>query len=206
MRIVCISDTHEKHRQVQLPAGDILIHAGDLTWTGKPESTLDFIAWFKDQPFKHKIFICGNHDFYFEHTKNKAPFVRDGIYFLLNSGALIDQKIKIWGSPYTPEFMNWAFMGRPDEMRDMWTGIPDGLDILITHGPPFGILDQTTGGDRAGCRELLKALEYKKPKLHIFGHIHEGYGISKHNGTTFINASLCNEDYNLVNKPVVVNI
>ncbi len=206
MKIVCIADTHEKHKQVKLPKGDILIHAGDLTWVGAPRPTLEFLDWFEAQPFVHKILVSGNHDFYFEHGKNLELLKGRNFHYLMNNKILIDGHVKIWGSPFTPEFLDWAFMGTPSKMETIWAKIPNGLDILITHGPPFGILDRTTDGANAGCPKLLEIVQARKPKIHIFGHIHEGYGMREINGTVFINASLCNANYDLVNKPVVFNL
>ena len=145
MKIVCISDTHEKHRQLKLPKGDVLIHAGDFTWVGKEKPTLDFLDWFESQPFKHKILVSGNHDFYFEHGRNLEQLKGRSFHYLFNS-ELVLGKIRIWGSPFTPEFMNWAFMGTPSTLKPVWDKIPMGLDILITHGPPFRILDRTRDG------------------------------------------------------------
>ncbi|OGW72654.1 MAG: hypothetical protein A2Y02_02905 [Omnitrophica bacterium GWA2_52_12] len=205
MKIVCISDTHEKHRQLKLPKGDVLIHAGDFTWVGKEKPTLDFLDWFESQPFKHKILVSGNHDFYFEHGRNLEQLKGRSFHYLFNS-ELVLGKIRIWGSPFTPEFMNWAFMGTPSTLKPVWDKIPMGLDILITHGPPFRILDRTRDGLSVGCPLLLEAIKMAKPRFHVFGHIHEGYGLREKNGTTFINASLCNASYDLVNNPVVIDI
>ncbi len=206
IKVVCISDTHEKHKRLQLPEGDILIHAGDFTWTGKQQPTLDFLDWLEAQPFKRKILISGNHDFYFEYGKNMDRLKGRAIHYLMNSGIVIDGQIKIWGSPFTPEFMDWAFMGTPREREALWVKIPENLDILVTHGPPFGILDKTVDGENAGCPHLLKAVQRRKPKIHLFGHIHEGYGLREIDGTVFVNASLCNENYDLVNEPVVLQL
>ncbi len=206
MKIVCLSDTHEKHKQVKLPEGDLLIHAGDFTWSGKQGPTMDFLDWLEDRPFKHKILISGNHDFYFEHGKNLNRFENRSLHYLINSGVLLDGRVKVWGSPFTPEFMHWAFMGTPKELETLWAGIPEHLDVLVTHGPPFGVLDRTTEGKNAGCPHLLKAVQNKKPRVHLFGHIHEGYGMTEKNGTVFVNTSLCNENYDLVNKPVVLEL
>lgn len=205
MKIVCISDTHEKHRHVKLPKGDLLIHAGDFTWAGKQQPTFDFLDWMEAQPFKHKIFVSGNHDFYFEHGKNLKQLEGRNFHYLVNEKTVMDGRISIWGSPFTPEFLSWAFMGTSRELETIWGGIPDRLDILITHGPPFGILDRTTEGVPAGCPKLLEAVQRKKPRIHIFGHIHEGYGMQEKNGTLFINASLCNANYDLVNAPVAID-
>lgn len=206
MKIVCISDTHEKHKQVKLPKGDVLIHAGDFTWVGKEKPTLDFLDWFESQPFKHKIFVSGNHDFYFEHGKNLERLKGRGFHYLMNSEVVLDQRVRIWGSPFTPEFMNWAFMGTPATLKPVWSQIPANLDVLITHGPPFQILDMTTDGCHAGCPLLLEKVKEMKPKYHIFGHIHEGYGMRESNESTFINASLCDASYDLVNKPVIIDV
>lgn len=206
LKVICISDTHEKHKQIKLPEGDILIHAGDFTWSGKSQPTLSFLDWLEAQPFKRKILVSGNHDFYFEHGKNVEQLKGRDIHYLINSEVIIDERFKIWGSPYTPEFMNWAFMATPREREVLWAKIPEGLDILVTHGPPFGILDRTIDGENAGCPYLLKAIQTKKPKFHLFGHIHEGYGLRKIGGTTFVNASLCNENYDPINSPVVFEI
>jgi len=206
MKVVCIADTHEMHRRIRLPKGDLLIHAGDFTWVGKEEPTLDFLGWFETQPFDYKIFLSGNHDFYFEHGRNTRHIRQRDFNYLVNESVTINRRFNIWGSPFTPEFMNWAFMKTPSEIERVWNQIPDGLDILITHGPPFGILDQTQAGFHAGCPKLLEAVQFKRPKIHIFGHIHEGYGRLETKGTTFINASLCNANYALVNQPIVVDL
>ncbi len=206
MKIVCISDTHEKHQQIKLPRGDILIHAGDFTWTGRHQPTLDFLDWMETQSFKHKILVSGNHDFYFEHGKNLKQLEGRAIHYLMNSEMMIDARIKVWGSPFTPEFMDWAFMGTPQKLEALWAEIPEHLDILITHGPPFGVLDRTVDGMNAGCPHLSKTVQRKKPKIHLFGHIHEGYGMREKDGTIFVNAALCNENYDLVNEPVVLEL
>lgn len=168
MKIVCISDTHEKHKQLDLPDGDVLIHAGDFTWVGN------------------------------EKGRN--------LHYLMNSEVVLDHGVRIWGSPFTPEFMNWAFMGTPATLKPIWDKIPSSLDILITHGPPYQILDRTMQGLSVGCPLLLEKVMAVKPKYHVFGHIHEGYGVREKNGVTFINASICNADYDLVNQPVVIEL
>ena len=124
----------------------------------------------------------------------------------MNSGIVLEEQIKIWGSPFTPEFMNWAFMGTPSMLKLVWSQIPANLDVLITHGPPFQILDMTMDGCNAGCPLLLEKVKVLKPKYHIFGHIHECYGMREKGETAFINASLCNAAYDLVNKPVVIDL
>ena len=137
MKIVCISDTHEKHKQLDLPKGDVLIHAGDFTWVGKEKPTLDFLDWLESQPFKHKIFVSGNHDFYFEQGRNLGRLKDRNLHYLMNSEVVLDKRVRIGGSPFTPEFMKWAFTGTPATLKPIWDKIPSSLDILITHGPPY---------------------------------------------------------------------
>ena len=208
MRIVCISDTHEQHRSIELPPGDMLIHAGDLTYKGEAHAVKDFLDWFSAQPHKHKIFIAGNHDFLFE---NLSPFPgKYGDLTYLEQQSTEIEGLLIFGSPITPRFGNWAFMEeRGDDIKYFWDEIPRGTDILITHGPPAGILDVTAprwGSLNAGCFDLKKAVDRVKPKLHVFGHIHSAYGKLEQDGTIFVNASTCNEEYDPLNPPIVIDL
>jgi len=205
MRIVAISDTHGRHQQVQLPKGDILLHAGDVSGRGTEVEILDFLNWFSIQDFEHKIFIPGNHDFYFEQVTPAAiqAILPPNILCLNDSGITIDG-INIWGSPITPWFYNWAFnRHRGQAIQKHWDLIPKNTDVLITHGPPKGILDTIVSGDEVGCERLVDALKIVKPKFHIFGHIHEARGILKKKHTTYINASVVNLQYQVVHAPVV---
>jgi hypothetical protein len=229
-----ISDTHNKHKQIDTGSGDILIHAGDATGRGQSGEILPFLKWFSDQNFKHKILIAGNHDFGFEKEPERYQKECDdlGIIYLNDSGIEIEG-LKIWGSPVQPEFFNWAFNRRinhdiklPDDydpyhsyppksnphIKPHWDLIPNDTDILITHGPPMGILDQCPNINlrhimkNVGCPHLLEAVNRVKPKYHIFGHIHERHGILIKNGTTFINASQLNDQYLVAYKPITINI
>lgn len=205
MKVVCISDTHEQH-PFDVPDGDLLIHSGDLTWDGNPVAIKNSIAWLKSLPHQFKVVIAGNHDFeFYEHCGPSS----DGFHILNDSGVTIEN-LKVWGSPITPQFGNWAFMQtRGDEIARTWNKIPYDTDILITHGPPMGILDQTPpkwGSINAGCWDLMAKVKLIKPKLHVFGHIHQGYGITEKHGTIFVNASSCTEDYEAKHKPIVVEI
>ena len=153
MKIIAISDTHGLHSQLKLPPGDILIHAGDISVKGTERETVGIMNWFSQQDFKHKILIAGNHDFYFE----RMPFeeinkmIPAGIIYLNDSGIEIDG-ITFWGSPITPEFMNWAFnRKRGNEIAKHWKLIPKNTDVLITHGPPFGKLDTNANNYKTGC-------------------------------------------------------
>lgn len=208
MKIVAISDTHCRHKSLSLPKGDLLIHAGDISYKGSLSEVTDFLQWFSSLPFAHKLFIAGNHDFYFERTAPATiqKAIPEGVVYLADSGICING-IHIWGSPVTPWFYNWAFNRRRGvEINKHWALIPDNTNLLITHGPPFGILDSVVNGTHAGDRELLQKIERIKPAVHVCGHIHEGYGRTKRGSTTFINASVLNEKYELVNAPVVFEL
>ena len=202
MKFVVISDTHCQHHQLSLPAGDILIHAGDVSSRGHFTEINDFLNWFQNQNYKYKIFIAGNHDFYFEKEKAEKikKIIPPGIIYLNDSGIKIEG-INVWGSPISPWFFNWAFnRHRGEEISRHWKLIPTNTDILITHGPPYGILDKTTNLEKAGCEDLLKKINEIKPKFHLYGHIHEAYGSYDNGITTFINASVLDEKYILKNK------
>ena len=208
MKFVAISDTHCRHKSVQLPRGDVLLHAGDISYKGQWSEVLDFLNWFKNVPFRYKIFIAGNHDFYFEREKKAAieQAIPEGVQYLNDSGITLDG-IQIWGSPVTPWFYDWAFnRQRGATIAKHWALIPTHTDILLTHGPAFGILDTVLNGNHAGDKDLLKAIETIKPKVHVCGHIHEAYGRIKRSSTTFINASVVNEKYELVNSPFVFDL
>lgn len=208
MQIVAISDTHGKHRNLKIPDGDILIHAGDVSKSGRPEQIQDFLDWFAAQKHAHKIFVAGNHDFFFEETdlKKIRRIIPKEIIYLNDSGVEING-FKFWGSPITPWFNNWAFnRKRGAEIKQHWDLIPDDTDVLITHGPPFGILDETVYGKRTGCEELLLRVYQVKPKFHIFGHIHEDYGRFAKGETSFINASVLDDWYEMKNEPIILDL
>ena len=161
-----------------------------------PVDIWSFNDWLGKQPFENRIVIGGNHDRFFQNSPEQARGILTNAIYLENSGVTING-VSFWGSPYTPEFLNWAFMyPRGESARKYWDQIPQALDVLITHGPPFGILDQVDlVGEHLGCAELLKAVEVKKPKVHIFGHIHGGAGTFNNGVTRFINAAYLNERY-----------
>jgi len=208
LKIVAISDTHCRHKSVKLPKGDLLIHAGDISYRGKSTEMIDFLDWFAGLPFPHKIFIAGNHDFYFEKTpaaEIQALIPKDVIY--LNDSGVVIEGMHIWGSPVTPWFYNWAFnRHRGPEIRKHWNLIPADTNLLITHGPAFGILDTVINNTHVGDKDLLKKIEEIKPAAHVCGHVHESYGKAKRDGTRFINASVLNEKYELVHPPIVFDL
>lgn len=205
MRLVLLSDTHTKHNQVVVPDGDILVHAGDFTYTGARHEYEEVIEWLKGLPHEHKVIVAGNHDFGSRVLENIAP----NIHYLENSGMEIGG-IKFWGSPITPVFGRWAHMAnRGADIKHYWDTIPTNTDVLITHGPPVGLLDLPSpfNSFHCGCEELHDAVfDRVKPKIHVFGHIHGGYGYRKYRGIDFYNASVVDEAYNVVNKPWIVEI
>jgi 3',5'-cyclic AMP phosphodiesterase CpdA len=138
MRIVCISDTHLRHEGWSVPAGDLLIHAGDLTRRGGLDEIAAADAWLGSLPHRHKVIVAGNHDFGFEQRPDEARArVRSALY--LEDAAATVEGLRIWGSPWQPWFMDWAFnLRRGAEIRARWDLIPDGIDVLVTHGPRPG--------------------------------------------------------------------
>lgn len=211
-----------------IPKGDILIHAGDLTFRGQLSEIGKNLTWLTKckKNFSQIIVIPGNHDLSLEpdFLRYKEEFENAGITLLNDSGVCIDG-INFWGSPITPFFNNWAFnRSRGKDIKHHWDLIPDNTNVLVTHGPPFGILDTvlqgkniigygeyyqpiySKGKENVGCSDLLAAINRVKPSLHVFGHIHGGYGIKHKDETLFVNASIMNEKYKPVNKPIVVNL
>lgn len=208
MKLTFISDTHGQHESLELEGGDILVHAGDLSKQGTEWEIKKFLEWYSKQPYQYKIFIAGNHDFFFEeHTEAEIKqILPDNLTYLNDSGAQIST-LNFWGSPIQPTFFNWAFnRDRGPEIAKHWAMIPAITDILITHGPPYGILDQTERGALVGCEELLSVVTERKPRIHVFGHIHEAYGIKKIGSTQFINASVLNLSYKLTNRPINIEL
>jgi Icc-related predicted phosphoesterase len=208
MKITFISDTHwlvkndveRDDMTSMLEGGPILVHAGDVSGRGTYFEVEQFLDWFSELPYAHKILIAGNHDFLFEADPEEAAKLLakyPGITYLNDSGVTIEG-IKFWGSPITPWFHNWAFNRTGPEIRKHWDMIPDGIDVLITHGPPNGILDLTQHTQlHVGCPYLLEKVKRIKPKVHVFGHIHEARGVHEEGGTTFVNASVVDLRYEL---------
>lgn len=202
-KIVCISDTHRQEKNLILPKGDILIHTGDFDIYGIAhlEALND---WFGTLNFRDIIFIGGNHDLLFPYYhKDVTKSLFTNAIYLENDSVEIDG-IKIWGSPYSPFFsQGWAFNGFVDDLKKIWSTIPSDTDIVITHCNPFGINDVVRGISQ-GCPALRDRLKEIKPKYHISGHIHEGYGIYQDENTVYVNASIMDEFYTPINKPIVI--
>lgn len=210
-RICAISDTHEFHSQVILPPGDILIHAGDSTGRGSLIKFADFIYWLNQQPFNHRCICFGNHEIGYDRPGKREEAIRlcqeNNIICLLDSGTEIEG-IHFYGSPWQPWFYDWAFnLPRGEELAKKWAMIPESTNVLITHGPPYGILDQCDNGERVGCQDLTNRLsQLPNLKAHIFGHIHHSYGMVEQNGVKFVNAATCTEEYKPTNPPIVIDI
>lgn len=211
---------------------NILIHSGDCTNRGTQSDITDFVYWFMNiKGFDEKIFIAGNHDFGFEmvtkpHHKgdfdwyynlmNEENLSQSDVTYLLDDSLVINlpninKPIKIYGSPWQPTFHNWAFnLDRfSDELKSVWDKIPDDTDILITHGPPNQVLDRVDqwGTYRyVGCELLRNRILDLNVTLHIFGHIHEGYGYKMLENTLCVNPSICNRNYKPINKPIAMDL
>ena len=209
-KITIISDTHGKHYEItdDLSGGDILIHCGDFMNSGRyVVEAREFLNWFEEiEGYTHKIFIAGNHDIIFENDPKLALALTSAyknITYLQDSFIEVEG-LKIYGSPWQPEFYNWAFnLPRGAALKAKWDLIPEDTDILVTHGPPMGFNDQVNGkGESLGCYDLKQRVLDIKPKLHCFGHIHSGCGIVPEDSTKFINTSVLNESYEYTQKPI----
>lgn len=211
MKIVAISDSHERHQFVKLPAGDVLVHSGDFTFRGEFSAVAQFANWMSQQPFKHKIVIAGNHELTFA-----DPIMSPMVINLLKSAGctyLQDSSVEIngvlfYGSPWQPRFYDWAFnLERGPQISQKWDAIPDNVNVLITHGPGYGTLDYTTRDGSQGCEMLAQRIkQLKHLKAHIFGHLHAGYGHKIINNVHFVNAAVCTDAYIPSNPPVVLEI
>jgi len=221
LKVTLISDTHTKHHLCEndLPGGDILIHAGDFMSTGYHKAEAEeFFQWFDSiNNYDTKIFIAGNHDRLMENDPTKMLGILTGyktieylqdedlvLYFDGPNGDCPEDNIRIYGSPWQPEFYNWAFNlpRNGEELKAKWNAIPDNTDILITHGPPFGYQDIPGGQSiRVGCDLLRYRVDEIRPKIHVFGHIHGGWGHYYNGHTHFFNASVLDERYLYTHSP-----
>src|ERR1700683_2908928 len=199
MRVVLISDTHGMHKDVTVPNGDILVHAGDITMFGEGVQVRSFNEWAKILPHRLKICTLGNHDVFgeltadgYQETLTEWQCLVDELFVDTVSG------LRFYGSPYTPEFggdrWNYQLYGANQRIAK-WSAIPHDLDFLITHGPAFGILDKTLEGDFVGDPDLQHAILRTNTKRHVCGHIHEGYGQVTRFAYDFYNASICTRMY-----------
>jgi Icc-related predicted phosphoesterase len=220
IRFVCVSDTHS--RPYRPPEGDVLIHAGDFTKRGAQEEVFQLANQLRGLSHKYKVLISGNHDSPFD-VKNyekiiqkhrnpvkEDPFVvkrllKDFIY--LEDSFCQIAGYSIWGTPWTQEHYKGAFTLRDkDLLASKWLQIPQGVNILVSHSPPFGILDMSKDGKHVGCKSLAEAVQRIRPLVHVFGHIHEGHGFTTVEGVTYINASICNNRYQPIYEPFVFDL
>lgn len=217
-KIIFLSDTHNRHDEITndleklLTPDSILVHAGDFSGQGLMHEVDIFFDWLKEisKKCKYVVFIAGNHELTFEIKHpwlvNLIKGLPSNVYYLEDSEIILDN-IKFYGSPWQPEFYNWAFnLPRGQALANKWELIPDDTNILITHGPPWGMLDDTITGVRVGCEDLYLKVTKIKPKIHVFGHIHYGYGLKVLDDVTYINASNLSEGYRYKNKPIDLEI
>ncbi|KAH3762455.1 UPF0046 protein C25E10.12 [Pelomyxa schiedti] len=231
VRVVCLADTHDRNllERMTIPDGDILLHAGDFSMTGGRAGVERFARFMESMPHRYKVIIAGNHDLNFDlayckthrgKTDKDPQSIKDivarnpAFYYLEDSSAKI-MGLNIYGSPWQPEFCDWAFNLTGDQLREKWEKIPSNVDILITHGPPYGHGDYSQFGKiHVGCEHLIQTVTTRcHPALHVFGHIHETYGVTRlpQNSslpveTLFVNASNVDFAYAPNNLPVVVDL
>lgn len=231
--ISAFSDTHNKHRKMELPECDLAIFSGDFSTLGYRKELRLFLSWLSKQTQCKKIvFIAGNHDRCFDRSMdittgadiwlqdmltkfgvNTSGVDNDSRLIYLENSSINLFGLNIWGSPITPDFdpTRWAFnKPRGRSIKLVWDSIPDNTDIVITHGPPANILDFVNfSREYVGCKDLAERIREVKPKLHVFGHIHENFGIQQHNDTLYCNAAVLDHyAYTLMEQPhkIILNV
>ena len=214
--VVCIADTHTLHNEIALPEGDIIVHAGDATYRGTIKEVEDFARWYGKTPYRHHIFVAGNHDFLFENSTHLAKTIMqdNGITYLQDEAVVVydpevAKTITVYGCPHTPWFHDWAFNRYEDQLEDIYGMIPEGVDILVTHGPALGVLDEVCQDFKQkwlGSQALIDQIQRVKPRFHVCGHIHEGYGQTTRGETRFVNAAVCDRNYRPTNAPIVIEV
>ncbi|CDH57284.1 calcineurin-like phosphoesterase [Lichtheimia corymbifera JMRC:FSU:9682] len=215
-RFVCVSDTHGKTAfNFPIPDGDVFIHSGDVTKYSHEEEWSKSIAWIASLPHSVKIVTGGNHDFdlddRFGNVTNKqeilASMEQAGITYLEHELYQLPEALggfKMFVSPYAPMHLGGAFM--PRDLTPYWEKIPQDTQILVTHTPPYGYHDRTSRGMHVGCKALLRKIEAIRPRVCIFGHIHEAHGWSQENGTLMINACICDRRYRASQRPIIFDL
>lgn len=189
MRIVAVADTHLFSDDLDVPDGDVFVHAGDLCRGGDLDELREAAAWIAGLPHAHKVIVAGNHDWAFVHEPAAALAALAGMTYLQDAEATIGG-LRFYGSPWQPAFHDWAFnLPRGPALAAVWAKIPPGLDVLITHSPPAGFGDRSPVGGRAGCADLRARLAAVRPRLHLFGHIHQDGGVWEHDGTVHANVT-----------------
>ncbi|KAI9275870.1 Metallo-dependent phosphatase-like protein [Phascolomyces articulosus] len=218
-RFVCVSDTHGKDSfSFPIPEGDVFVHAGDMTRISNPNEFIKTIAWIKSLPHKIKIVTAGNHDhilderfgYITEKQEILAKMEHAGIIYLEHESFHLPKELggyKMFVSPYAPYHIGGAFM--PHSLREIWEKIPNDVDILVTHTPPFGYQDRIVRNkSHVGCPILRDKVDTIKPRVHLFGHIHEDHGWewTRDGKTLMINACICDKRYRPSQRPVVFDL
>lgn len=204
LTVVALSDTHNRHEDIRVPPGDVLVHAGDFTNYGTSEEIEYFLKWFASMPHRHKILIAGNHESALDpndrrYGKSMLLLQEEypDIVYLENESAYI-AGLHVYGSPITPKGMAFGYVPGSKREKEIWSKVPKDVDILITHVPPHNILDKTRFGEHAGSKELAKRLSKDvHPALHIFGHCHESRGTVIRGKTIFCNAANVHDDHSI---------
>lgn len=232
MKVTAVSDSHNLHGGIDLSGGDLFIHSGDSTYSGTESEVKSFMDWLKNDvlpKYRYVVFIAGNHETAHQFKAKQArewlrPYLSDRLIYLQDSAVVIDG-FKIYGSPWTPQFgYGYGFNEVRGRISKHWEKIPADVDILVTHGPPTGYGDKVVDVvevnhpieywkvikedwiQSVGCDELFNAICKIKPQLHVFGHVHQGYGVydgrDELEGCILVNAAACGERGRLANKPI----
>ncbi|HET7600600.1 MAG TPA: metallophosphatase domain-containing protein [Gemmatimonadales bacterium] len=193
MRVVALSDTHNKHAELVVPDGDLLVHAGDLTAWGTDAELAATLDWLAGLPHRHKLVVAGNHDRAFARNgvASRAAARARGIWYLEGAGVEI-RGLRVWGGPWTPPHRRriWAYELPLAERAREWAAIPADVHVVVTHTPAAGILDLGDRGHRLGCPALRARLrQLPALRAHVCGHLHEGRGELTQDGVRYVNAS-----------------
>lgn len=207
MKIVVTSDTHNYHSELKLPAADVFIHCGDFSQNGTLKEAKEFLEWMDGIDAQYKIFIAGNHDLCFANERRAAHKLIPPNCTYLEDSFVNYEGYTFYGTPYTQKWFDKGFAKHRDTIGQYWSKIPNSIDVLITHTPPLGILDQNKKGEACGCKDLKEHVTMRvKPKVHVFGHIHESFGYVRQDGTTFINVAYMRRQDVVENRFWVLNL
>lgn len=212
MRVVALSDTHGLHGTVDVPPGDLVIFAGDACSYGTGPELIDFARWWNALPHRWKVFVPGNHDWPCFYSPAEAAQLMPRTHYLVDRALDLevdDRTVRIYGSPWQPEFCDWAFNlpRRGPELKRRWDAIPRGLDVLVTHGPPYGVLDiPRWPPSPQGCELLRDAVLDKAPRVMVCGHIHESGGKATLGDTEVYNVCVLDQHGRLDNRPLVLEL
>ena len=208
MRLVVVGDTHGMHEELGTLEGDVLVHCGDFCdgFREDPRDIANVDSWFERQRFELILCVGGNHDFGAQRRVDCGEPVFQHAVWLLDQ-AYVHRGVKFYGSPWLPHLQAWAFYQSAENLCAKWALIPDDTDVLVTHTPPFGILDQPRSRNiNCGCPHLLERVEVVKPRFHLFGHNHASAGVQENHSTKFVNASVVDSSVSVVHSPVTLDI